>query len=124
MSGKAELKSNAEWKQWGKDDPLWAVSSWANKQKQDQSPWTDEEFYALGESDFRDLFHHWQHYGVSLESCLEIGCGAGRLTRQLAKAFNQVYAVDVSEDMIAYAREAVGTNVQFSVIDGMHLPQD
>jgi ubiquinone/menaquinone biosynthesis C-methylase UbiE len=123
MSGNAELKSNAEWKQWGKDDPLWAVSSWSNKQKDDQSPWTDEEFYALGESDFKDLFHHWQHYGVNLETCLEIGCGAGRLTRQLAEAFNLVYAVDVSEDMIAYARKAVGANVQFSVIDGMNLPQ-
>jgi ubiquinone/menaquinone biosynthesis C-methylase UbiE len=123
VSGKARLKSNAEWQQWGKDDPLWAVSSWSNKRKGEQLPWTDEEFYALGESDFKDLFHHWQHYGVNLESCLEIGCGAGRLTRQLADAFHHVYAVDVSEDMIAYARKSVGANVEFSAIDGMHLPQ-
>jgi ubiquinone/menaquinone biosynthesis C-methylase UbiE len=122
-SGSAELKSNAEWKQWGREDPLWGVSSWSNKQKGGESPWTDEEFYALGESDFQDIFPHWQQYGIDLESCLEIGCGAGRLTRQLAGTFRQVYAVDVSTDMIDYARKAVGPNVQFSVIDGLHLPQ-
>jgi ubiquinone/menaquinone biosynthesis C-methylase UbiE len=118
-----ELRSNAEWKQWGKDDPLWAVSSWANKQKGGDAPWTHEEFYALGESDHRDFLHQWQHYGVDRESCLEIGCGAGRLTRPLANTFEQVYAVDVSEHMVEYARKAVGANVQFSVIDGLHLPQ-
>jgi ubiquinone/menaquinone biosynthesis C-methylase UbiE len=117
-----ELKSNTEWKLWGKEDPLWGVASWADKRKGGESPWTEDEFYALGESDYQDFFRQWQHYGVKLESCLEIGCGAGRLTRQLAKTFKQVYAVDVSEEMIGFARKAVGENVQFSVVDGLHLP--
>ena len=119
---KVELKSNTEWKQWGREDPLWAVSTWKNKHKDSDSPWTEEEFYALGESDFLDFWRHWRNYGVNLDSCLEIGCGAGRLTRPLATTFKQVYAVDVSEDMIDLARKAVGSNVQFSVIDGLHLP--
>jgi ubiquinone/menaquinone biosynthesis C-methylase UbiE len=34
-----------------------------------------------------------------------------------------VYAVDVSEDMIRCARGAVNKKVEFSVIDGIHLPQ-
>jgi SAM-dependent methyltransferase len=122
VSHKAVLRSNTEWKQWGKEDPLWGVASWENKQKTGDSPWTEEEFYALGELDFQDFFRHWQQYGVSLKSCLEIGCGAGRLTRQLSRTFKQVYAVDISEDMIGYARKAVGVNVDFSVIDGLHLP--
>ena len=118
------LKSNTEWKQWGKDDPLWGVASWLNKQKGGVCAWTDEEFYELGESDWRDFSRHWQHYGVNRESCLEIGCGAGRITKQLALSFNHVYAVDVSEDMINYAREKVDAqNVEFSVIDGLHIPQ-
>lgn len=120
MSG---LKSNTEWKQWGRDDALWGVASWTNKQKGGASPWTEEEFYSLGESDWRDFWGHWQQYGVNGESCLEIGCGAGRITRQLARSFEHVFAVDVSEDMIRCARQVVGANVEFSVIDGIYLPQ-
>ena len=117
-----ELKSNIEWKQWGKDDPFWGVSSWANKEKTGSSPWTAQEFYALGESDFRDFLIHWQHYGLSRESCLEVGCGTGRITRQLGQFFGHVYAVDVAEHMINLARQAVGSNVEFFLVDGLHLP--
>ncbi len=120
----AELKSNTEWKQWGRQDPLWGAASWANKQKGGTSPWTEEEFYRLGESDWQSFLAHWRQYGLSTRSCLEIGCGAGRITRPLAKSFNHVYAVDVSEHMISCARKAVeGQNVKYSVVDGVHLPQ-
>ncbi len=117
-----ELKSNIEWKQWGKDDPLWGVASWAGKEKDSATAWTEDEFYALGASDWHDFERHWQHYGLRSASCLEIGCGAGRMTRQLSAAFTRVHAVDVSEGMIARARQAVGPNVEFAVIDGLHLP--
>jgi SAM-dependent methyltransferase len=118
-----ELRSNTEWKEWGKYDPLWAVVTWNDKQKNGTSPWTEEEFYALGESDWQDFSHQWQEYGFDRKSCLEIGCGAGRLTKQLALAFDWVHAVDVSEDMINRAKKNIGSpNVEFSVIDGIHLP--
>jgi ubiquinone/menaquinone biosynthesis C-methylase UbiE len=123
MNDKNDLKSNTEWKQWGKEDPLWGVLSWRDKEKDGASPWTEEEFHRLGESDFQDFLRHWQRYGVGLESCLEIGCGAGRITRHLAKTFQHVNAVDVSENMIVLARKAVGTNVDFSLVNGMKLPQ-
>ena len=122
MASQTALKSNTEWQQWGREDPLWGVATWANKHKDGSSPWTEEEFYAVGQSDFQDFLHQWQHYGLNSASCLEIGCGAGRLTKQLAATFQKVYAVDVSADMIARARNAVGSNVQFSLIDGLHLP--
>jgi ubiquinone/menaquinone biosynthesis C-methylase UbiE len=118
-----ELKSNAEWKQWGKEDPFFGVAAWAGKEKGGAVPWTDEEFYSLGESDWRDFVNHWRHYGLSKESCLEIGCGAGRITKQLASYFDRVYAVDISPEMISYARKAIpGANIEFAVIDGLHLP--
>jgi ubiquinone/menaquinone biosynthesis C-methylase UbiE len=119
----AELKSNTEWKQWGKDDPMFGVAAWAGKEKDGSSPWTEEEFYALGESDWRDFLSHWQHYGVKKESCLEIGCGAGRITRSLATYFDRVFAVDVSPEMIRCAQKAINSeHVEFSLIDGLHLP--
>jgi ubiquinone/menaquinone biosynthesis C-methylase UbiE len=120
----SELKSNVEWKQWGKDDPLFGVAAWAGKEKDGPSPWTEEEFYAVGESDWRDFLRHWEHYGVNKESCLEIGCGAGRITKALAAYFDHVYAVDVSAEMISCAQKAIRNgNVEFSVIDGLNLPQ-
>lgn len=118
-----ELKSNTEWKQWGKEDPLWGVATLANKQKDGASPWTDDEFYSMGKSDWIDFLRHWEHYGVDRRSCLEIGCGAGRMTKQLADYFDRVNAVDVSEGMIERARIAVGPSVKFFVIDGLSLPQ-
>ena len=36
-------------------------------------------------------------------SVLEIGCGAGRLTRALANFFGEVYAVDISGEMVKRA---------------------
>lgn len=118
-----ELNSNVEWKKWGEDDPLFGVASWKNKQKDGPSPWTDEEFYEMGRSDWDDFLGHWQSYGVNTESCLEFGCGAGRITKQLSGTFQRVFAVDVSEGMIRRAQSAVGPNIEFSVIDGSHLPQ-
>jgi ubiquinone/menaquinone biosynthesis C-methylase UbiE len=118
------LDSNTEWKQWGKDDPLWGVSAWANKQRSGPSPWTAEEFYGQGESDWQDFERAWLQYGVDRRSCLEIGCGAGRITKHLARFFDQVCAVDVSEHMIEIARGGVNAgNVEFSITDGIHLPQ-
>jgi len=38
---------------------------------------------------------------------LEIGCGAGRVTRAFAGYFGEVYAVDISREMVRQAREAV-----------------
>ena len=38
---------------------------------------------------------------------LEIGCGAGRLTRALSSIFGEVHAVDVSSEMLARARAAL-----------------
>jgi ubiquinone/menaquinone biosynthesis C-methylase UbiE len=118
-----ELKSNLEWKRWGKEDALWAVASWAGKQKHGDSPWSDEEFYALGQSDWTDFVDQWRQYGINAGSCVEIGCGAGRITKQLATFFDHVNAVDVSEDMIHRAQRAVeNANVEFLLIDGLHLP--
>jgi SAM-dependent methyltransferase len=38
---------------------------------------------------------------------LEIGCGAGRVTRAFAEFFGEVYAVDISREMVRQARRIV-----------------
>lgn len=118
----AEIKSNLEWQAWGGKDPLFGVIPQPGRERDGAQPWTDEEFYETGRSDWQELMERWEKYGLNRESCLDIGCGAGRLTRQLGESFEMVHGVDVAEGMIAYARQRVGTNVHLYVTDGVALP--
>jgi len=116
-------KSNVEWKFWGKKDPLWAVAAWKGRGKGGSNPWTDEDFYALGRSDWRDFVLHWERYGVKPGIAVEIGCGAGRLTTPMSEYFQRLYALDVSEEMVEYAsRNIERPSVQFKVVDGCEIP--
>jgi SAM-dependent methyltransferase len=70
--------------------------------------WTDEEFFASGETTvaeeiLTDLENICQGKPPSEMRVLEIGCGAGRVTRALAKLFGEVHAVDVSGEMVRLA---------------------
>ena len=118
-----KVASNLEWQAWGKHDPLYGVATWPGKEKDGSSPWTADEFYEVGQRDW-DRFHaRWREYGLSYSACAEIGCGAGRVTRQLARDFQAVHALDVSQDMLAYARKhVVDERVQFHLTDGASLP--
>lgn len=74
--------------------------------------WTDEEFFASGErtvaEEIRtDMTNICQGREPKQMKVLEIGCGAGRVTRALAGLFGEVHAVDVSGEMVAQARRAV-----------------
>jgi SAM-dependent methyltransferase len=118
-----ELESNKEWKIWGEIDPLFGVASWQNKNIDGTNPWTNEDFYKLGETDWIDFRRQWEKYGLNNENCLEIGCGAGRITMQLATYFNQVHALDVSEKMIEYAKKHItATTVFFLISKGIDIP--
>jgi SAM-dependent methyltransferase len=119
------MRSDQEWRFWGRHDPLWSVASWAGRQVGGPTPWTPEEFLALGESDFRDIHKHWRHFGIDSGTCVEIGCGAGRMTAQLTEVFEHVVALDVSEDQLKLARRLLGERaekVTFVPVDGATIP--
>jgi ubiquinone/menaquinone biosynthesis C-methylase UbiE len=117
------MESNVEWQKWGEIDPLYGVAAWGGKGKCEQKPWKDEEFYHFGELDWTDFIKHWEQYGVKPICCLEIGCGAGRITKHLASYFESVKAVDVSEGMVNYAKKNVQvSNIDFHVTNGLDLP--
>jgi ubiquinone/menaquinone biosynthesis C-methylase UbiE len=116
-------RSNIEWQSWGKSDPLYGVASLEGRNRRGQNPWTEIEFYAYGAQNWAEYSRQWESYGVHRESCVEIGCGAGRITRQLSSYFQQVQAIDVSRDMIERARLQVNPDrVDFHVTDGAVLP--
>ena len=93
-----------------------------------KTDWTDEEFFASGrqtvaEEILTDLTNICQGQDPRQMRVLEIGCGAGRVTAALAELFGEVYAVDVSGEMIARARAALAhhQNVYLYQNNGMDL---
>ena len=78
----------------------------------ERTDWTDQEFFASGEQTVReeiltDMTNICQGKLPSDMRVIEIGCGAGRITRALARLFGEVHAVDVSGEMVGYAQQAV-----------------
>ncbi len=77
-----------------------------------QDNWSDDEFFASGEQTVReqilnDMINICQGRPPKEMRVLEIGCGAGRVTRALANVFGEVHAVDVSGEMIRMAKAAL-----------------
>jgi SAM-dependent methyltransferase len=76
---------------------------------------------ATGASELAGLFGRLSsdpHGGT----CLEVGCGPGRMTGALAERFDRVVAVDVSPAMLERARKAVAApNVRFVAVSGDRL---
>ena len=77
-----------------------------------QERWSEEEFYRSGQINLEqyilnDLGNICQDKNPKEMKVLEIGCGAGRITRALAGLFGEVYAVDISGEMVRQARKAL-----------------
>lgn len=94
----------------------------------ERTDWTDDDFFASGERTvaeeiLTDMTNICQGKDPKQMRVLEIGCGAGRVTRALAKLFGEVHAVDVSGEMIAQATEALRSRPNASVYqnNGMDL---
>jgi SAM-dependent methyltransferase len=70
---------------------------------------TDQgEFYDTGRGDADHLYHALSRSGIEanrFRSCLEYGCGLGRVTRWLAPHFEQVHAYDTSRSHLSEAEQ-------------------
>ncbi|GAA0714418.1 class I SAM-dependent methyltransferase [Dokdonella soli] len=91
------------WQTLGRDDPLWAVLSQADKRG---GRWQREEFLATGRVEIDAQLAALAPDGLPCrhDLALDFGCGAGRLSRALAKHFERVIGIDVSPSMLATAR--------------------
>lgn len=74
--------------------------------------WSDDEFFLSGERTLAeevctDLTNVCQGMRPEQMRVLEIGCGAGRVTRAFSKMFGEVHGVDVSGEMIRQAKDAL-----------------
>jgi ubiquinone/menaquinone biosynthesis C-methylase UbiE len=101
------------------------VASHEGRKRGDENAWTAQEFYELGASDWAVFRTRWDNYDRLDGKCIEIGCGAGRLTMHMARDFREVVGVDVSEGMLRVARAHVSApNVEFLRSNGLELPVD
>lgn len=112
----------AVWATLGRDDPLWAVLSRPDKRG---GRWDVDEFLATGalEIDSQMAALAAQAVPARHHCALDFGCGAGRLTRALARHFDEVVGIDVASSMIAKARalNADIGNVRFVENTSAHI---
>jgi SAM-dependent methyltransferase len=91
----------ADWNARAREDPGYYVAF--GRRGQD-----DAAFFATAADVVRRLETElrWFAAGETLRTkALEIGCGPGRLMRPLSRHFAEIHGVDVSDEMIALARE-------------------
>ena len=101
MDPVVEKRMRAEWNQRAQEDANYYVAF--GRRDQD-----DEEFYATAKDLVGELLGELKRLpemGTPNRRALEIGCGPGRLLRPLSRHFAQIYGVDVSDAMIAMAKE-------------------
>src|SRR5689334_19247025 len=101
-----------DWDDRARHDAKWFINTLRFQQ-------TDEEFDQTGAFEVNrlvtvdlPLLTQWRD-PKSLR-VLEIGCGAGRMTKHLANLFGEVVGVDVSGEMVGQAKERLrdASNVQ------------
>jgi ubiquinone/menaquinone biosynthesis C-methylase UbiE len=95
-------KLRETWETLGKDDPLWAVVSHADKRG---GRWQLDDFLATGEADVARVCELLarSEAGPPFRHVLDFGCGVGRLSRAWAARSRLVTGVDISVSMLSKA---------------------
>ena len=98
-------KMQRDWDERARENARYYVATGKND-------WTDDEFFQSGERTIAeeiltDMINICQGKDPKQMRVLEIGCGAGRVTRALSGVFGEVHAVDVSGEMVARAKKAL-----------------
>jgi SAM-dependent methyltransferase len=115
--GRIEVAANKQdWEELAELDPLWAIASAA---EQRYGRWDLDEFFATGRPEVEATVARLRALDVprAWGAALDFGCGVGRATRWLAAHFDAATGVDISETMIARARDlnADIPNLEFRV---------
>jgi 2-polyprenyl-3-methyl-5-hydroxy-6-metoxy-1,4-benzoquinol methylase len=95
------------WEHLGETEPYWSVATF-DRFKVSKINETRHEFYNLGGRNVETLFQTLERNGIeytSFKTCLEYGCGLGRVTCWLAKRFENVLAYDISKSHLQLAEQ-------------------
>jgi ubiquinone/menaquinone biosynthesis C-methylase UbiE len=108
-----------DWDERARKDAFHYIASW-------RKDWTPESFFQSGEEDFQRFVapvferFRWEPQGKAM---LELGCGAGRMTRSFSQRFSRVYAFDISAEMLRHAQTLYpeAANVAWTLGNGADL---
>jgi 2-polyprenyl-3-methyl-5-hydroxy-6-metoxy-1,4-benzoquinol methylase len=113
------------WRNLGECEPHWSVLT-DPIYKSDMIVRTKDDFYASGASDVRELVEAVSRSGIPFPAngtCLELGCGVGRMTPWLARHFRRTIATDVSLSHLNVARQVMvahpWANVELRLVDAV-----
>jgi len=104
--GKLFAHVNRSWHMLGDEDPFYSVRS-APEYRGAPPEEVIRDFFLSGVSDAQRFFGTLDRNGLNLDkrsTCLEFGCGLGRVTQALAPRFAKTVAVDISASHLALAR--------------------
>jgi SAM-dependent methyltransferase len=121
VSGRVRNEMRDDWNARAREDAGFYVACG----RRDQN---DADFYATATEVINGLETELQRVPAPQRStwkALEIGCGPGRLMRPMSRHFAEIHGVDVSDEMIALARERLRDipNAHPHVTDGASLTQ-
>jgi ubiquinone/menaquinone biosynthesis C-methylase UbiE len=108
-----------DWDERARKDAFHYIASW-------RKDWTEESFFQSGEEDYQRLVAsvmgrlQWDPKGKTM---VELGCGAGRMTRSFAQRFLRVYACDISTEMLKHAKALLpgASNIEWTLGNGTNL---
>jgi len=108
-----------DWDERARKDAFHYIASW-------RKDWTEKSFFQSGEEDYQQLVApvlkrlQWDPRGMVM---LELGCGAGRMTRSFARRCSRVYACDISAEMLKHAKALLpgASNIEWVLGNGIDL---
>jgi ubiquinone/menaquinone biosynthesis C-methylase UbiE len=116
----ATIKSiRSFWNEKAKENPYWFISSARPYEAQRDL----DDFWASGERIWHQLKSAIGYQPHSSDRVIEIGCGVGRLSRVIAPEVARLDALDISDEMLAIARQAALPNAVFHRAEGFALSQ-
>lgn len=110
-----------DWDERARKDAFFYIASWRKN-------WDPQAFFKSGEEDYKRLVAPHLHrtgFVTQGKTAIELGCGAGRMTRVFSAHFHRVVAFDVSEEMLKRAKALLPNtgNVTWLHSNGENLGQ-
>ena len=109
------------WEHMGFTEPYWSVLT-QPQYTVERIAQNTEQFYESGGPLFRTFLATLKRNGFNpadLHTCLEVGCGVGRMTGYLAETFAKVLAADISGQHLVMAKNYL-TSQNISNVDFIH----